>query len=147
MTSQTPHGVEIAAALAHEIAAVEYEYRAALQMAARDLHPTRAGTAAVEGNVASGPLVELGVDAAMTIHALETRLDQLKDIQQWAKIDPKLLRFAEASPGHQATVSAGAAPRPQARRSAVIPLLVGALALLAGWLLSLVLPATILLGR
>jgi hypothetical protein len=83
----------------------------------------------------------------MTIHALETRLDQLKDIQQWAKIDPTLLRFAEASPGPLATVSTAAPPRPQARRSAVIPLLVGALALLAGWLLSLVLPATILLGR
>src|SRR6478609_8013008 len=95
MASQAVRRSEINAALAREIAAVEDEYRAALQVAVRDLHPTKAGTAAVEGSVASGPLVELNPDAAMTIHTLETRLDQLKEIQQWAKIDPLLLRFAQ----------------------------------------------------
>src|SRR5438270_7425923 len=78
MTTQTTRHTEIAAALAREIAAVEDEYRTALQMAARDLQPTKAGMAAVEGSVASGPLVELDAAAAMTIHSLETRLDQLK---------------------------------------------------------------------
>jgi hypothetical protein len=146
MTSQTTRRTVITAALAREIAAVEDEYRAALQAAARDLQPTKAGMAAVEGSVASGPLVELGADAAMTIHTLETRLDQLKEIQQWAKIDPRLLRFAEGSPDRPA------APAPVMRRTAprrnpLIFALVGAVALLVGWLLALAVPATILLGR
>jgi hypothetical protein len=146
MTSQTTRRTVITAALAREIAAVEDEYRAALQAAARDLQPTKAGMAAVEGSVASGPLVELGADAAMTIHTLETRLDQLKEIQQWAKIDPRLLRFAESSPDRPA------APAPVMRRTAprrnpLIFALVGAVALLVGWLLALAVPATILLGR
>ncbi len=154
MASQAARESEVAAALAREIAAVEDEYRAALQVAARDLQPTKAGTAAVEGSVASGPLVELDPNAAMTIHTLETRLDQLKEIQQWAKIDPRLLRFAEGQPSRQASAAPVTAARPAApsqetspRRSALLPVLVGALALIAGWLLSLILPATILLGR
>jgi hypothetical protein len=145
---------EIAAALALEIAAVEDEYRAALQAAARDLQPTKAGTAALEGGVASGPLVELAPDAAMTIHTLETRLDQLREIQQWARIDPQVLRFAERLP-NQRHAPASSSPflseapvrREAAQRSALVPVLVGALALVAGWLVSLVLPASILLGR
>jgi len=154
MASQTARQSEITAALAREIAAVEDEYRAALQAAARDLQPTKAGAAAVEGSVASGPLVELNRDAAMTIHTLETRLDQLKEIQQWAKIDPRLLRFAEGqtprqTPAAPANVQKLAALTQQSspRRSALLPIVVGALALIAGWLLSLVVPATILLGR
>jgi hypothetical protein len=140
--------------LAREIAVVEDEYRAALQVAARDLYTTKAGAAAVEGNVASGPLIELDASAAMTIQTLETRLDQLKEIQQWAKIDPQLLRFADG----QATRRAAAAPitsqqldapaQPSAsRRSALTPIVIGVLALVVGWLLSLVAPATALLGR
>ena len=154
MASQTARQSEITAALAREIAAVEDEYRAALQAAARDLQPTKAGAAAVEGSVASGPLVELNRDAAMTIHTLETRLDQLKEIQQWAKIDPRLLRFAEVQASRQALVAPATAAQPgtltqqsSPRRSALLPIVVGALALIAGWLLSLVVPATILLGR
>ena len=153
-TMQTTHRSEITSALAREIATVEDEYRAALQAAARDLQPTKAGAAAVEGSVASGPLVELDANAAMTIHALETRLDQLKEIQQWAKIDPRLLRFAEAQTPRQAPVAHTAAPltdtsaqQSSPRRSALLPIVVGALALIAGWLLSLVIPATMLLGR
>jgi hypothetical protein len=148
------HHSEVAAALAHEIAAVEDEYRAALQAAARDLQPTKAGTAALEGGLASGPLVELAPDAAMTIHTLETRLDQLREIQQWAKIDPQVLRFAERVPKQQnapassTPLLSGARVRQEApRRSALVPVIVGALALVAGWLVSLALPASILLGR
>jgi hypothetical protein len=153
MASQSARRGAAPAALAREIAAVEDEYRAALQAAASHLQPTKAGTAAVEGAVASGPLVELDAEAAMTIHRLETRLDQLKEIKQWAKIDPDVLRFAERMEGSQ---RAPAAPTPQQlpavernapRRSALPPLVVGALALLAGWLLSLVVPASVLLGR
>jgi hypothetical protein len=154
MASQTARQSEITAALAREIAAVEDEYRAALQAAARDLQPTKAGAAAVEGSVASGPLVELNRDAAMAIHTLETRLDQLKEIQQWAKIDPRLLRFAEGQTPRQAPAAPATVPKPAAltqqsspRRSALLPIVVGALALIAGWLLSLVVPATMLLGR
>jgi hypothetical protein len=154
MTMQTTHRSEIISALAREIATVEDEYRAALQAAARDLQPTKAGAAAVEGSVASGPLVELDANAAVTIHTLETRLDQLKEIQQWVKIDPRLLRFAEGQSSRQApaaptTTTQLAVPAQQStpRRSAMLPVVVGALALIAGWLLSLVAPATFLLGR
>jgi hypothetical protein len=154
MSSQVTRQSEITAALAREIAAVEGEYRDALQAAARDLQPTKAGAAAVEGSVASGPLVELNPDAAMVIHTLETRLDQLKEIQQWAKIDPRLLRFAEGRANRQAPTTGSSpqlsnAPIQQraSRRSLLIPLLICALALIVGWMLSLALPATILLGR
>jgi hypothetical protein len=162
VASQATRRSEASIALAREIAAVENEYRAALQAAARDLQTTKAGAAAVEGSVASGPLVELSPDAAMTIHSLETRLDQLKEIQQWAKVDPRLLRFAEGltsrqgpgAPGAPGAPRSAASPQPLAspqqgspRRSALLPIAVGALALIVGWLLSLVLPATILLGR
>src|SRR5262249_48012614 len=133
---------------------VEGEYRDALQVAAQDLQPTKASAAAVEGSVASGPLVELSPDAAMAIHTLETRLDQLKEIQQWAKVDPRLLRFAERQVNRRASAGASTPQRLSApidhtasRRSALIPILLCALALLAGWLLSLALPATILLGH
>lgn len=152
MSSQATRQNETAAALAREIAAVEDEYRVALQAAARDLQTTKAGAAAVEGSVASGPLIELDANAAMTIQTLETRLDQLKEIQQWAKVDPQLLRFAAGQPSRQSS----SAPAPQvdapaqpnsSRRSALLPIVVGALALIAGWLLSLVVPATMLLGR
>jgi hypothetical protein len=152
MSSRATRQSETAAALAREIAAVEDEYRVALQAAARDLQTTKAGAAAVEGSIASGPLIELNADAAMTIQSLETRLDQLKEIQQWAKIDPQLLHFAEG----QATRQAPAAPAPRlvppaqpsaSRRSLLAPIVIGALALVVGWLLSLVVPATMLLGR
>jgi hypothetical protein len=154
MSSQATRQSEISAALAREIAAVEDEYRIALQAAASDLRPTKAGAAAMEGSVASGPLVELDANATMAIHTLETRLDQLKEIQQWAKIDPRLLRFAEGQPSRRAPATPITATRPNTsarqstpRRSAMFPVVVGALALIAGWLLSLVAPATILLGR
>jgi hypothetical protein len=68
MSSQATRQSGAAVALAREIAAVEDEYRDALQAAARDLQPTKAGAAAVEGSVASGPLVELNPEAAMAIH-------------------------------------------------------------------------------
>ena len=154
MSSQVTRQSEITAALAREIATVEGEYRDALQAAAHDLQPTKAGAAAMEGSVESGPLVELNPEAAMAIHALETRLDQLKEIQQWAKIDPRLLRFAEGqanrySPTTASSLQKATAPVQQSasRRSAPIPILMCALALIVGWLLSLALPATILLGR
>jgi hypothetical protein len=154
MSSQGTRQSEITAALAREIAAAEGEYRDALQAAARDLQPTKAAAAAVEGGVASGPLVELSPAAAMAIHTLETRLDQLKEIQQWAKIDPRLLRFAEGKASRAAPTTAGSPQPPYApnqqsasRRSALIPILFCALALIMGWLLSLAFPATILLGR
>src|SRR5262245_64699799 len=110
MSSQVRRQSEITAALAREIAAVEGEYRDALQAAARDLQPTKAGAAAVEGSVASGPLVELHPEAAMAIHTLETRLDQLKEIQQWAKIDPRLLLFAEEQ-ANRHTPTSSSSPR------------------------------------
>jgi hypothetical protein len=154
MSSQATRQSGAAVALAREIAAVEDEYRDALQAAARDLQPTKAGAAAVEGAVASGPLVELNPDAAMAIHTLETRLDQLKEIQQWAKVDPRLLRFAEGQATRSTSATATSPQQPNApvqqsapRRSALIPILICALALIAGWLLSLALPATVLLGR
>jgi hypothetical protein len=154
MSSQVTRQSEITAVLAREIAAVEGEYRDALQAAARDLQPTKAGAAAVEGAVASGPLVELNPVAAMAIHTLETRLDQLKEIQQWATIDPLLLRFAEGQANRHTPTTASSTQPPDApaqqsasRRSALIPILICALALVVGWLLSLAFPATILLGR
>ncbi len=152
MSTRATRQSETTAALAREIAAVEDEYRVALQAAARDLQTTKAGAAAVEGSIASGPLIELNANAAMAIQTLETRLDQLKEIQQWAKIDPQLLRFAEGQVIRQA--SAASAPQLDApsqpsatRRSALLPIVIGALALVAGWLLSLVVPATTLLVR
>lgn len=153
MTSQSVRRGEAPAALAREIAAVEDEYRMTLQAAASHLQPTKAGTAAVEGAVASGPLVELEPAAAMAIHQLETRLDQLKEIQQWAKIDPDLLRFAErvntaqSAPVALTPQQSSAARQDTPRRSVLLPLVVGAVALLAGWLLSLAVPAAALLGR
>ena len=154
MSSQATRQSGAAVALAREIATVEDEYRDALQAAARDLQPTKASTAAVEGSVASGPLVELNPDAAMAIHTLETRLDQLKEIQQWAKIDPRLLRFAEGQATRQTPATASSPQQPNApiqqsgsRRSALTLILICALALIVGWLLSLALPATVLLGR
>jgi hypothetical protein len=152
MAPQTARRSETLAALAREIAAVENEYRAALQAAARDLQPTKAGTAAVEGGVASGPLIELNADAAMTIQLLETRLDQLKEIQQWAKIDPLLLRFAQRmddSPAAPAAPQQASAPvAQQATRRSLAPLIIIAmLALILGWLISLAVPASVLLGR
>jgi hypothetical protein len=154
MSSQATRQSGAAVALAREIAAVEDEYRAALQAAARDLQPTKAGAAAVEGSVASGPLVELNPDAAMAIHTLETRLDQLNEIQQWAKIDPRLLRFAEGQAARHTSATASSPQQPNApvqqgasRRSVLIPILICALALIVGWLLSLALPATVLVGR
>ncbi|HEX3269031.1 MAG TPA: hypothetical protein VHR15_00170 [Ktedonobacterales bacterium] len=154
MSSQATRQSGAAVALAREIAAVEDEYRDALQAAARDLQPTKAGAAAVEGSVASGPLVELNPDAAMAIHTLETRLDQLKEIQQWAKVDPRLLRFAEGQATRHTSVAASSPQQPDTpvqqsapRRSALTLILIGALALIVGWLLSLALPATVLLGR
>jgi hypothetical protein len=80
--------------LIREIATVEDEYRVALQEAARDLQTTMA--AAIEGGVASGPLVQLGAEAAMAIHSLEARLDQLKERQQWAKVDPRPCAWSSA---------------------------------------------------
>lgn len=154
MSSQATRQSGAGVALAREIATVEDEYRDALQAAARDLQPTKASTAAVEGSVASGPLVELNPDAAMAIHTLETRLDQLKEIQQWAKIDPRLLRFAEGQATRQTPATASSPQQPNApiqqsdsRRSALTLILICALALIVGWLLSLALPATVLLGR
>ena len=154
MSAQVTRASEITAALAREIAAVEGEYRDALQAAAHDLLATKAGAAAVEGSVASGPLVELNPDAAMAIHTLETRLDQLKEIQLWAKVDPRLLRFAEGQANRRTSAGASSSQRVNtpvqqsaSRRNALIPILLCALALFVGWLLSLALPATILLGR
>ena len=154
MSSQATRQSGAAVALAREIAAVEDEYRDALQAAAHDLQPTKAGAAAVEGSVASGPLVELSPDAAMAIHTLETRLDQLKEIQQWAKIDPRLLRFAEGQAPRHTPATASSPQQPNApiqqsgsRRSALTLILICALALIVGWLLSLALPAAVLLGR
>jgi hypothetical protein len=154
MSSQATRQSGATAALAREIAAVEGEYRDALQAAARDLQPTKAGAAAVEGSVASGPLVELNPAAAMELHTLETRLDQLKEIQQWAKIDPRLLRFAEGQAARHSLATASSpqqtdAPVQQSasRRSALTLILFCALALTVGWLLSLALPATTLFGR
>jgi hypothetical protein len=154
MSSQVTRQSEIAAALAREIAVVEGEYRDALQAAARDLQPTKAGAAAEAGSVASGPLVQLQPEAAMAIHRLDTRLEQLKEIQQWAKLDPRLLRFAEARAMRHAPSTARSPQPPSApvqqsasRQSALIPVLICALALIVGWLLSLAVPATVLLGR
>jgi hypothetical protein len=154
MAPQTARRSEISAALAREIAAVEDEYRAALQAAARDLQPTKAGTAAVEGSVASGPLVELNAEAAMTIQLLETRLDQLKEIQQWAKIDPLLLRFAQRTevgapaPATSSPQQPNApVPPPVTRRSLAPLILVAMIAFIAGWLISFAVPASFLLGR
>jgi hypothetical protein len=93
---------EVTAGLMREIAAVEDEYRVALQEAARDLQSTKAGAAAIEGGVASGPLVQLGAEADMAIHSLEARLDQFKERQQWAKVDPHLLRLVERLLDHSA---------------------------------------------
>ena len=154
MAPQAARRSEITAALAREIATVEEEYRAALQEAAHTLQPTKAGTAAVEGSVASGPLVELNAEAAMTIPLLETRLDQLKEIQEWAKIDPLLLRFAQrtevGSPARAiSSPQQPSVPVPQqaTRRSLAPLILIAMIALLVGWLISFAVPASILLGR
>jgi hypothetical protein len=77
---------QVTAALAREIAAVEVS-TATRYRRRRDLQPTKPARRQWKAVWRVGPLVELNPEAAMAIYTLETRLDQLKEIQQWAKID------------------------------------------------------------
>lgn len=174
-----PHEIvpEILASIDREVAAVQADYKAALGVAAERLQeaqrreaqrrpagPSRGG--------ASGTLVdeappEIEPETAMALHKLETRLDQLKELRTWIKIDPDLARFVVALmdggrdgradgrvvPQAQPAVARLEAPTAEREAPAAsargLPLslvaIVAVLALVAGWLLSLALPAATLL--
>jgi len=156
----------ILASISHEIAAVEADYKAALTVAAERLQESQQRLAAGQGARATRQMLvedataELDSETAMTLHKLETRLDQLTDLRDEIKIDPELVHFVVAlldTRAQSAVSSAAVAERapdavdaaaPRSRRlSLVLLTLVAALALAAGWLLSIVLPAAALLSH
>ena len=193
MAQQTTNVNEVLGSIDREIAAVEGEYKAALVVAAEQLSGTAtsvmravnmravnarsaergssSGVLVAERGSSSGVLVaeaptkapELDPETAMTLHKLETRLDQLKELHAWIKIDPPLARFVEQlrpSPANAAPAvaarsaffDASAAPGDSgalfgARRGvpSALALVLVVLALIAGWLLSLAVPAATLL--
>ncbi len=106
---------------------------------------------------------ELDPETAMTLHKLETRLDQLKELRAWIKIDPPLARFVEQLRPSSSECracrhrSVSFCWRVRGSRRFRLPfgarhgiptllaLVLVVLALVAGWLLSLALPAATLL--
>jgi hypothetical protein len=181
MAQQTTTVNEVLGGIDREIAAVEGEYKAALAVAAEQLSGTatsamramnaQSAARSAERGSPSGVLVaeapaeapELDGEMAMTLHILETRLDQLKELHAWIKIDPQLAHFVEqlrpnpanAAPAMSArSAFAGASAtlhetgsRPATRRGipVALALVLVVLALVGGWLLSLAVPAATLL--
>ncbi len=96
---QNTYQPEILAAIGREVAAVETEYKAALVVAAERLQAAqqqvseRSAKSAGRALVAEPP-AEIDSETAVILHKLETRLDQLKELRDWIKIDPQLARFA-----------------------------------------------------
>lgn len=186
MAQQTISANDVLGGIDREIASVEAEYKAALTVAAEQMagsmtssmRAVRARAAAVadgpRAGSSSGVLVEeappaetpeVDAETAITLHKLETRLDQLKELRDWIKIDPQLAHFASAIltpraastpapsvPTSSTAVTAGVAqgdlaPAAAGRRGIPIALVlvVVLLALAGGWALSLAVPAATLL--
>lgn len=134
-------------ALQAQIAATEQEYKAMLGVAADRLRASAGG-----GEVTTATLEHLDTGTTAGIQALETRLDQLKELRGWMKADPALAAFAMRAP---VAASARSSAQPVARSDAAPvattrgswPLAGGmlALGLLAGWLASLAAPASVML--
>lgn len=152
MAQQTTLVGEVLAGIDREIATVESEYKAALAMAAERLQANErtasaTGTTSVLVEDEAPPEIEQAT--AMTLHKLETRLDQLKELRTWIKVDPDLALFV--APLHEppaqrppvaAASSEAAPPSLPARRGipVVLTLIAVLVALAAGWLLSLIVP-------
>lgn len=186
MAQQTMSVNDVLGGIDREIASVEAEYKAALTVAAEHMAGSMtAAMRAVKARAAagadgpsagspSGVLVrdapsdeapELDTETAITLHKLETRLDQLKELRDWIKIDPQLAHFVSAirdsrapssfrSPAPIQAASAGAGVSQEAYTSAAaghrgipaaLAIIVALLALVGGWLLSLAVPAATLL--
>jgi hypothetical protein len=126
-------------ALQAQIAATEQEYKAMLSVAADRLRASAGG-----GEVTTATLEHLDTGTTAGIQAIETRLDQLKELRGWMKADPTLTAFAM---GASAPASARSSARPVATTRSPWPLAGGmlALGLLAGWLTSLAAPASVML--
>src|SRR5690242_8660018 len=98
MAQQTAYLPEILAGIDRQVGAVEAEYKAALAVAAEGLQEAGRRSSDGQGAARGGVLVEeappeLEPETAMTLHKLETRLDQLKELRDWLKIDPELAGF------------------------------------------------------
>jgi len=166
MATRTASPPEILAGIDRAISATEAQYKAVLATAAERLQ--RAQEAVEQRRVAQAgggvlvdeappELAEIAPESAVALHRLETRLDQLKELRGWVKIDPELAGFftapsgatppdggaaAEAAAPASLTASRPAAP---ARPRPLLPALVAVLALLIGWLASALVPAPALL--
>jgi hypothetical protein len=154
----------ILASIGRQIAAVEADYKAALTVAAERLQESQRRLAAGQGARATSQMlvedatVELDSETAMALHKLESRLDRLTELRDEIKVDPELVHFVVAlldTRAQSAASSAAVAERapdavdaaaPRSRRiSLMLVTVVAVLALVAGWLLSIVLPAVALL--
>ncbi|HEX9068413.1 MAG TPA: hypothetical protein VF807_06560 [Ktedonobacterales bacterium] len=134
-------------ALQAQIAATEQDYKAMLSEAADRLRASAGG-----GEVTTATLEHLDTGITAGIQALETRLDQLKELRGWMKADPTLTTFAMGAPvatsaraSAQPAAESGAAPVATTRSP--WPLAGGmlALGLLVGWLASIAAPASVML--
>jgi hypothetical protein len=167
MTQQRAYQPEILstilASIGQQIAAVEADYKAALAIAAERMQEAQRQAAAGQGALATSQILvedataELDSQTAMALHKLETRLDWLTEVRDEIKIDPELAHFvvalldprtqSAASSTGRADRAANVADAPAPRSRFLLPLLtvVAVVALVAGWLLSLALPAVALL--
>lgn len=157
MAQQTTLVGEVLAGIDREIAAVESDYKAALAVAAERLQANErsasaAGTTSVLVEDEAPPEIE--PETAMALHKLETRLDQLKELRAWIKVDPDLALFvaplhetAAQRPSVATAVGEAASPSAPAKRGIPVALTLIAVlvALTAGWLLSLIVPVAGLL--
>lgn len=159
MTQQNTYQPAILAAIDGEIGAVQTEYKAALATAGAHLQAAQSSSRGALGAGGGGVLVEaapeLEPELAVALHKFETRLDQLKELRDWVKIDPELAHFVArldatrgAAPSSSATPGPDVTPTPAPRRGGVpaaLVVVVSILALAIGWLLSIALPAASLL--
>ncbi len=163
MAQQNTYQTAILAAIDAEIATVQTEYKAALAAAGARLQAAQARSRVAASGGSSGVLLEeasaeLEPELAVALHKFETRLDQLKELRDWIKIDPDLAGFvahleagrttASSPAPASASPSASSASAVHARGVPAAVLVVAALlALVVGWLVSIVLPAASLLPR
>jgi hypothetical protein len=171
MTQQNTYQPAVLAAIDGEISAVQSEYKAALaavgarleaaQLRSRDAETSR--TDHVGRVLVAEALPELEPELAIALHKFEARLDQLKELRDWIKIDPELTRFVARCTPAQAAASFSAqafatvpptgpvSPVTSSPRQRGVPVLmvtvVALVALAIGWLISIALPAATLLPR
>lgn len=168
MAQQMVYVSTVLGGIDREIGAVEAEYKAALAVAAEGLQSAQRRSTAQSGHGAGGgaggvlvedPAAEINPEMAIALHKLETRLDQLKELRAWIKVDPELARFAAPSldagtrspaPADRALEARAPLPvasEPSRRHGIPVALaaIVALLALVAGWLISLALPVAGLL--